>query len=320
MSDEQDWLPGGNGYDDLRINLPAAYSRQDEAYKSAKKNTVRKSFLRNKLSFFTTALLQKTRYMEPLVMCGFVKKWFTDFEDYWRNALNGRPLYIADFHALRHAYRLKVQNPADYRWDSPDLHLANWQKPHNIYSTFSYVYGLALRPIRAYKAFRHLSAGMRALEFGCSLAPYYRTWKNYYNHIPVSWTLTDIANFPFHYARHLYMRDDAVTDMPVISPEKFDQPLEDGKVYDFIVITTVFEHLHKPLTIARHLLDHLAPGGIFVFDYILSGEATELDTPGGVKERTETLQFLSENLTILSGSLDNINESVGLCIGQKKTE
>jgi SAM-dependent methyltransferase len=311
-------LPNGNGYDDLRINLPLAYANQeDNRFQSCQ--TYKRWRVINRLSFYTTAVLQKTKMLEPLIMCGFFRKWFADFEEYWRTALGGRPLCIADFHALRHHYRTKVQNPKDYQWNDAYQHLENWQQPHNIYSTFSYVYSLALRPIRGHKSLTYLTPGMRVLEYGCSMAPYYRNWKKYYNHIDASWTLMDIANFPFHYARHLYMSDKAVKGMPVIKPEVFDGPIPDGDIYDFIIITTVFEHLHKPWTVARHLLDHLAPGGIFVFDYIMPAEAHELDTPGGIKERHDTLKLLSDNLTILHGSLNNkLHDSVGLCIGRKK--
>lgn len=310
------WLPGGNGYDDMRIDLVAAYALQDLRSATVITKSASSCWLVCKLSFCWAALLQKAKISEPLAMSGFSHRWFDGFEEYWRAVLGGRPLCLADFHALRHSYRVKVQKGYDYEWDTSQKHLENWQLPHNIYSTFSYVYKAAIRPISAYKVFRYLQGDMRVLEYGCSLAPFYRNWRSYFSYIRSTWTLMDIANFPFHYARYLYMGDDAVESMPVISPNNFDAPIAAGVIYDFIIVTTVFEHLHRPLTVARHLVDHLAPGGFFVFDYVLS-QADELDTPGGLAERLSTLKFLSESLILVRGCLEGANRSVGLCICQK---
>lgn len=58
-------------------------------------------------------------------------------------------------------------------------------------------------------------------------------------------------------------------------------------------------------------------GGYFVFDYVKS-EAMGLDSKQGLEQRIETLKYIKENLILVRGNLDNIEESVSLCIARKK--
>lgn len=317
MGDRCPRLPGGNDYEDIRIDLPAAYALQDAWLRTVQKRSRRRLAATNFFRFWTTALLQKSKRLEAAAMTGLARGWFDEFSAYWEHCLGARPLCVADFHALRHAYRVRFQHHGDLEWSNATSHVANWQTPRNLFSTFSYVYGIAVRPLRGHHLLRRLKPGMRVLEYGCSLAPYYRNWRDCFSHVRASWVLTDIPNFPFHFARYTYAGDAAVESMPVISPDRLDAPLEGMGKFDAIVITTVFEHLHKPLTVAKHLLDHLNEGGLFAFDYILS-DAEELDTPAGLAERDETLAYLENALRIEHGDMSRPAESIGLCIGRKR--
>ncbi len=162
-----------------------------------------------------------------------------------------------------------------------------------------------------------LKPGMRVLEFGCSIAPMYRTWRTFWSHVATKWVLADIPNFPFHYARHVYGRDSEASFCQ-ISEDLFDDPLKHiPGTFDMIIIQDVFEHLHKPRQMAEYLIGRLNPGGILHFNYVRS-DAKGHDTPAGLHERIPTLKFLQEKLTFISGTFAVSDESLGTCIGRKR--
>ena len=311
-------FPGGNYFDNMLIDIKASYKKQDNWLNNiAKNNKYKRLKLYNIIKLYGVGFLQKKKLLEPLIMTGFMKDWFVEFEQYWRDVLNGRPITLVDFHNLRFSYRSRFQSTESLSWDNNLQHLENWQKPYNIYTLFAQSYNLALNPVSHYKIFKYMKNNMKMLEFGCSLAPAYRTYKYFFNHIITKWILADIPNFAFHFARHAYATDHTIEKMIVIDENQFDDPLEstDG-LFDMIIITAVFEHLHKPRHIAEYLFNRLNIGGYLIFDYVKS-ETHGHDSIAGLEQRIPTLQFLSKNLDIIFGSLSNINESIGLCIGKR---
>ena len=312
-------LPGGNRFDNMQIDIRNSFLQQVQWLSSSPgKKSVRRSAWSNYLKFLFIGSLQKKKWLEPWVMSGFIKGWFDEFLPYWEKVLCGRPITLMDFHQLRFLYRTKFQRVDSLSWEGENQHLENWQNPRNINLIFSNVYNLALHPIRYYPAFRLLKNNARILEYGCSLAPGYRSYKEFLNHKQARWVLADIPNFPYHFARYAYARDLEVEKMIVIDAGKFDDPLAEIEgTFDMIMILTVFEHLHKPRMMAEYLLDRLNKGGYFVFDYIKS-EAKHLDSQAGLSERIPTLNFLLDRLELVSGSIKSMDESVDLCIGRKK--
>ena len=312
-------LDGGNRFDNLLIDIRSSFARQDQWLSAVShKKSVRRNRWLNYFQFFVIGFLQKRKWLEPWVMGGFMKGWFTEFLAYWEKVLQGRPITLMDFHQLRFLYRTKFQRVDSLSWDGENQHLQHWQNPRNINLLFSNVYHLALHPIRYYAAFRLLKNHARILEYGCSLAPGYRSYKQFFNHKKASWVLADMPNFAYHYARHSYAHDREVEKMGVIGAGRFDDPLVEVQGnFDMIIIMTVFEHLHKPRMMAEYLLNRLNPGGYLVFDYIKS-EAKHLDSPAGLAERIPTLNFLLDRLELVQGNIKNSDESVGLCIGRKK--
>ena len=154
------------------------------------------------------------------------------------------------------------------------------------------------------------------MEYGCSLAPYYHCYREFFDHLNCKWTLADIPNFPFHYAKFLY-RNDPDVNFITINDLDFSNPLGESDCFDIVIITTVFEHLDNPLIVFNYLLNRLKPGGLFVFDYIKStGEG--LDHPDAVKLRLECLQSIFSQTQIVHGNIKDINLSLDLCIVQKK--
>ena len=287
-------LPGGNLFDDMRVDLAAAYAAQGE--RPAERRSVRRGRLRNAVAYGVLAAESRLGLHEALVGSGVRRAWFDEFAGYW-GSLQGRPLTVMDFHALRFAYRTRAQHTAAFDWQSPEAHLGNWTGPENLAATFMLAYTAALAPVRSALLHRLLPKGGRVLEYGCSLAPMYRTWRQFHSHVPCEWTLADIPTFPFHYARHAYAHD-AEASFVTITEERWDDPLRDAGTFDLIIVQEVFEHLHAPRRMAEYLLDRLNPGGLFTFDYIRKDDALGHDTPAGLGERLETLEYLSRELDI----------------------
>ncbi len=310
-------LPGGNYFDNVMIDVEKSIQIQEQWINNVQKHTVCQSRSKNYFNLACLVLAKKTHFHEFLVNVGLNRQWFDEFVDYWRDALDGRPLTVLDFHNLRFHYRTKSQYTRTLNWDNPQEHLKNWQSPNNTSSIFNYVYKLALQPISSRRLPRILKENMRILEYGCSLAPMYRTWRKYFNHIPTQWVLADIANLSFHYARHTYGRD-LEAEFVLIKEDMFSDPLKQvDEAFDLIVVSEVFEHLDKPRYIAEYLLNRLNKGGLFYFDYIRS-EAIGLDTVAGLEERIPTLEFLSSKLEFVYGNFHIEDKSLGTCIGRKR--
>lgn len=309
-------LPGGNHLNDIRLDLPASYALQEQWLKAVPKRSVRRKAWVNNLDRITHLILKRLGLHDALTTTGIINGWFQEFHDYWSGCLEGRPLTQAEFFMVLYDYRKCFHGYQPEAWSSPSHHVANYQSPPSLYSTLAFIYRQALNPIRFHELRRFLRPGMRILEFGCSLAPMYRTWRRFYSHVDCQWVLADIPSYPFHCARHVYAADREATTV-VITEDRFDIPLESvGGSFDMVIIQEVFEHLHKPLHIARYLFERLKAGGLFFFDYVKS-DAHGLDTLAGLHERRETLAFLSGVLEPVYGDWQNAEDSLGTCIGRK---
>jgi SAM-dependent methyltransferase len=156
---------------------------------------------------------------------------------------------------------------------------------------------------------------MHILEYGCSLAPFYYSYRAFFSHLDCTWTLADIPNFPFHYAKYLY-RNDANTSFVTINDSDFTNPLGERRDFDVIILTTVLEHLDDPLLIVDYLLARLRPGGLLAFDYIKS-DALGLDHPRALADREACLQRILAQTTVVHGQISDLSESVDFCIVRK---
>ena len=285
----------GNQFDDLRINIGESIHGQEAWLEKVRKVEPPRSLLRNTFRRTYSTFLTRIGLRPFLVNQGFINEWFLEFLDYWSSCLGGRPIDLLDFHMLRFHYRKKFQSLEIEPWKSSEAHLANWQNPQNIHSIFYFVHRYALDPSRGMSVVPLISNNSRVLEYGCAIAPSYRTYREYFNHKRLTWVLADIANFPFHYARHSYACDPDV-QFQLIREDMFADPLREVEdAFDVMFVNEVFEHLDHPLAIAEYLLERLRPGGLFMFDYVLS-DAEGLDTPGGLMERSATLSFLKSDL------------------------
>lgn len=310
-------LSDGNLFDDMRIDIQRSFEVQDHWLQTVKKISPRKSRIANYRRLAQYLAFNRLGLHDPMVNVGLIHDWFDEFSEYWTNVLEGRPITLQDFHHLHFHYRQKSQYTSSLNWDTHTQHLENWQTPDNISAIFRFVDRTARHPIRSRRLWRILKPGMRAVEYGCSLAPMYKTWRLFLNHIDVEWVLADLPNFPFHYARHVYGRDDCAI-FSTITPDRFDDPLQEAQgAFDLIIIQTVFEHLHNPRHIAAYMIDRLKKGGLLYFDYIRS-EAQGHDTPQAQTQRIETLEYLARHLTIVYGHFEISEKSLSSCVGTKK--
>lgn len=305
--------PGGNYYNDMKINIDIAFDSLPDANKG--KAPKRNLAVFNMMKIMIDAMLIKCNRMEAMVITGQRRDWFIEFKLFWTNMLGGRPLNIMDFHMLRMWYRVKNQATEQLSWDTIEEHMDNWKKDENMSMIFQQLYGNALSP---HRPLPYVHRNSRVLEYGCSHAPYYRSYRKYYNHKRARWVLADVKNISFLFSKYTYRNDCDIEEMIVIDEKNADNPLMgiEGK-FDVIILTTVLEHLHKPKMIVELLWNYLNGGGYFVFDYVKS-EAMGLDSKQGLEQRIETLKYIKENLILVRGNLDNIEESVSLCIARKK--
>jgi SAM-dependent methyltransferase len=306
---------GGNLFDDIQIDIAASH----KTIENLDRNTVEvgKSRVKNTIKFYFTGLALWLDIYKLFVVNGLCDKWFNDFRGYWSNILGGRPLpNTLDFFMLLHDYRKRQQHTQELEWSDPEHHLKNWQQPQEIYATFHYTRQLATKPIATPLVFwKHLSKNMRVLEYGCSLAPYYYCYRNYFGHLNCQWTLADIPNFPFHYSKYLY-KNDPDLHIITINDTDFMNPLHDENGFDMIVLTTVMEHLNDPLFVSTYLLERLKPGGLFIFDYIKS-DGLGLDHPKALEVRLECLKMILSQTKLVYGNVENLNESIDFCIVRK---
>lgn len=318
MSDESNLFKAvhfgdGNYFDNLRIDIEKSHQAIDQLAVTQRKNG--RPWLLNLFAYGWNAVLQRLRLQEFFAVSGIRRAWFDDFHAYWADVLGGRPLSVLDFFMLLHDYRKRQQHTKELVWDTPDRHVANWQDPSELYSTFAFTRNTVLRPIVGRALWRHLKKGSSVLEYGCSLAPYYHCYRSFFSHLDCSWQLADIANFPFHYAKYRYRSDKDVT-FHTISPDRFKDPLESGASYDAIVVTTVLEHLDDPVYVAEYLLSRLNENGLLVFDFVIS-EGKGLDTPQALKMRNQCLEFILSKVEIIHGTVDP-EQNVGLVIGRRR--
>lgn len=308
-------LPGGNRFDDVRIDVDASHARLNAMPRPAR--MMRRGRVSATIDRMTTHALVRAGLQELLVMNGVARGWLVEFEEYWCAMLGGRPFWqTADFLLLLHDYRRRNQQSDVLDWSAPARHVAHWQACSNLYSTFHQARKLALQPLVTPPLWPHVPRGGRVLEYGCSLAPYYHCYRRFYSHLGCRWVLADLPNFPFHYARYRY-RHDADVECQVITAERFADPLGDAQPFDVIIVTAVFEHVDDPVFVARYLLDRLRPGGVLVFDFIRS-QGEGLDHPGALAAREDCLALITARTAIVSGTLADPSASIGLTIAKAR--
>jgi len=70
--------------------------------------------------------------------------------------------------------------------------------------------------------------------------------------------------------------------------------------YDVIVISEVFEHLHNPLAVARHLVEHLKPGGRLWENYLVTTPSAS-DLKAAQEQRGAVVAHLRDACRLTAG-------------------
>lgn len=266
---------------------------------------------KNIIHHYFQLFLYKTGLYRKAAQLGIIDDYLKDFYKYWINELNGRPIEIHSFHYLRNELRKKFQSLETLESESDgNLFLEPWQNPITIYLLFGAVYKYGCMPFSYFPFRKWIHNKDNILEYGCGVAPF--TTSLIRAGYECSYTLADIPQINFHYAKWLLKNSNKKVRFVDIVPYKRTKLNED---YDVIVLLTVLEHLPDPYEVIQNLTNQLKPGGRLLFDYILS-DGDGLDSMAGLKERRKVLEFIEKNFQICKGKI-MYDESMGRTIARK---
>jgi len=246
----------GNLYDDVRIDIEEAHRnfvRQDKR-------------VFEKQSLYLTAILVKSGLWKRLVDSGFIRDWFDEFREYWINCLGCRPLNLHDFFWLCSHYRTKFQD-VEVSEDADVQEFMNaWQRYENIYLTFASVYKYALYPLSFFPYRKYIKTAKYVLEYGGGVAPITYSALKYGNFKNINFTIADIRQFTYHFAKWRLSTYSNVSFMDIVP----DTLPKFADKYNVVFIMTVLEHLPNPLQVVKHIYQNMEDKGYLIFDYIKS--------------------------------------------------
>lgn len=295
-----------NKFDDVRLDIGALLAEQDQrpaVYDPAARSgdgLGRTGRLKSRARLGLTNQLVRRGWWRRLIYTSLKLDWFDEFRAYWVGVLGNRPLAGPhEFYYLYDLYRQRFQNVTVPDDATGHDHLAAWHDARTVYLLFSYQFKLALNPLAARPYVGFIPVGGKVCEYGCGFAPIATSLTRHYAHRDLSITCADIPALMFHFTRWKF-RDARHVRMVPIDPD-VDTPLDE--TYDAIFCMTVFEHLPRPLAVAQHFYDHLKPGGMLIFDYILS-EGAGLDTASARDQRSAVLDYIAAHFEPVRGQID----------------
>jgi 2-polyprenyl-3-methyl-5-hydroxy-6-metoxy-1,4-benzoquinol methylase len=290
-----------NRYDDIRPDVPALLAAQagalppaDPAARSGE-GLAPLGRVASVARLYGLGLLVRLGLHRRLVHANLRLDWFHEFQEYWTQVLDNRPIHPHDFYYLHGVYRQRLQSVV------PDLgsdaaHLEAWRDPSVVYCLFAHTFRQALQPLHVHRYARFIRRGARVAEYGCGTAPMLTALARRYRHRDLALVGADIPHLLFHFARWRLRHHRFVTMLPI--DPAHDTPLT-GR-YDVIFCLEVFEHLPRPLATLRHFAEVLNPGGLLIFDYVRS-EGTGLDTAAALRDRDAALRFVLERFDVIDG-------------------
>ena len=307
----------GNSYDDARLNIRALLEAQADTKQAAKARRPIASFSLGAawavIRRYALSALYVSGLWRRLIYMHLVIGWFNEFREYWVHELGLRRIELHDFYFLANVYRQRFQNLELENEHDPAAFLTAWQSPAALYLLFAYQYKLAMHPLGAHTLARYIPRASRVLEYGCGLGPITQALVKHYRHHNHQITAADIPSYMLHFLRWKF-RDQPEVKIHALEPGD-SAPL--AETYDVIACMTVFEHLPNPLAIAQHLHQQLAPGGLFMFDYIKS-EGEGLDTKQALQDRRQVIDFVRSRYTIVRGRLPDNDASIKAIICKKR--
>jgi len=171
---------------------------------------------------------------------------------------------------------------------SDEEHFEVWQRPEaGEYLLLSTTAKLSEYPLTTHRFIKHVPDGARVCEYGAGQAPITHAIRRFYKRKRLRVTIADIPTESFKMAKYLF-RADPWVDTIDLEPGD-DRPLTE--TYDVIFCITVFEHLPRPLALAKHFHERLRPGGKLIFDYLRT-EGVGVDLGAAARERELVLSFI----------------------------
>jgi len=295
MDNQPNQLNQPNHYDNIFVDIDELF----ESNVKPKKKKYSSKIARLIVRYYSASLLKLGLY-EVLVEVGLIKRWFVDFKEYWFECLEGRPLYLHDFYYLLGSYRSKFANVETPDHANNQEFLESWQKNETVYMLFGAVRRFSRTPLISRQFEKYIQNGDSVLEYGCGLAPISTSLLKVGKKRNLDLTIADIRQLNFHYAK--YNIGSLVKSFEIEPNTVENLPQK----YNVIIMITVMEHLPNPLETIKNLTKFLEPGGMLFFDYH-ADDADGQDTIEAVEQKKEVLDFLSDNFSIIKGSLDYEN-------------
>jgi SAM-dependent methyltransferase len=285
-----------NGFDNLEIDVPEIFRRYPvEDLGAINRDRISRDRFAGIYRSRLIPLKARLGLWDAAFLANLDLGWFEGFSDYWTKVLGGRPLWSPqDIYFLKNIYRMKFQRNTLPDTESADIHLKAWQRPELLYFLLHLLTKRTARQdVGIYKAairLRGKQTGLAVLEYGCGLAPFaHHALKFLPSAARNTFFLADLAMLPFHYGAWR-MAGRKNIHPHLLRPENaFQATLK--KPMDLIFCIQVFEHMNQPLRTIEYFHTLLKPGGVLVFDFILS-EAKGLDSIQGTQERSDVLDFV----------------------------
>jgi len=314
-----------NKYDNIYLDMEEKFLEQDVEFSNNHQfdsnSSTRKEYriglvskLFSLIRMYFVIGLSVLKIYQRLVYSNLLLAWFERFSEFWVGYLKNRPIDIIDFHFLRLSYRAKFQDVAHTDENNPEEFVNAWQEQENMYLLFSAVWKYAKSIyFDFYRSLRYIPNNAHILEYGCGIAPMTERLIKFASYKNLRFTLADIKQINFLYARWKFSEKDYV-NFSTINPGVADG-LPVGEKYDVIICSTVFEHSPNPLETVKVFYDRLRQNGVLIFDYI-KGDGDGLDTKKAVTERGDVLDFINKNFTVIKGKI-NPEKSTMLTIARK---
>jgi SAM-dependent methyltransferase len=266
-----------------------------------------------KIKLLLNICLRLTKISPEFIFSYISTKWFKEFNKFWVEILNGRPIDIVDYHFLRLLYRVRFQNLNHTDESNDKTFLEAWQKDESIYLLFGNIWKYAKSAYLDFLPyFFFLPKSGKVLEYGCGIAPFTTAMKLYFPSRKYSYEMSDIMQISFLYAIYRLSNYKEIK-YHILEPHN---NLVKDKMYDIIICQTVLEHVPNPLQVVQSFYNTLENNGILVFDYI-KGDGKGLDSKKSSDEREAVLDFINSHFTIIKGNID-AKKNVGLCVVKKR--
>lgn len=293
-----------NNFDSIHLDFEAI--EQKLALQTRPKSKSRLSRLISK--YFVGGLLWFGVY-KKLVDAGFIRGWLDEFEVFWSQVLEGRPLYFHDFHYLLGVYRQKFQVVETPEIDDPEGFLESWTSDNSVYQLFGAVRRYGQMPLDGIRIEPFVKEGGTVLEFGSGIAPFSYYLVNYCYKKPSQIHFADIPQLNWYYARSRLPEEVEAIKLDLLNNKL------NACQYDLVVMMAVMEHLPRPLDTVMDIWAALRPGGFLCLDYIL-GDGDGQDTIAAVAQRSEIISFFSEKFVVVKGEI-SIQQSMGFTVLKK---